>query len=142
MFVRTPNCRKASLHREKSRLGAAALETAILLPVLVVLVFGTLELTDGIFLKQSLAIGAYEGVRVASRPGATSAQARTRIDEVLAARNVSGYTVTISPDVTSTTPRGTMLSVQIVMPAGTLTSGPMNLFLNRIIQHRVRMVRL
>ncbi len=127
---------------DRSRRGAAVVEVALLLPVLVILVFGAIELTNGIFLKQSLAIGAYEGIRVASRPGGTGAQALAKIDEVMLARNVSGYQVTFTPEVTSETPRGTELSILVRVPSGTLSWGPLHLFANRDIEHVVRMVRL
>jgi Flp pilus assembly protein TadG len=134
--------RSVSIRRSPLRRGVAVLEAAITLPILVILVFGTIELTDGIFTKQSLAIGAYEGIRVATRPGGTSTQARAKIDEILAARNVSGYTVVINPAVTEDTTRGTQVTISVTVPAGTLTAGPLQLFSSRNIVYRVRMVRL
>lgn len=55
----------------KNRRGLAAIEFAICLPVLALLVFGSLEATAFIFLKQSLHVAAYEGVRNGSRADAT-----------------------------------------------------------------------
>ena len=44
------------------------------LPIIVLLVIGTIEACSMVFLKQSLAIAAYEGARTAIIPGATKAQ--------------------------------------------------------------------
>ena len=51
-----------------SRSGVAAVEFAVCLPVLVVLILGSIECCSMIFLRQSLAIVAYEGLRVAVKP--------------------------------------------------------------------------
>ena len=47
-------------HRNK-RLGAAIVEMAICLPVIVLLTYGTIELAGGLFLKQTLTSAAHEG---------------------------------------------------------------------------------
>jgi Flp pilus assembly protein TadG len=122
-------------------------ETALLLPLLVLLAFGSIELSNMIFMKQSLSIAAYEGARAATKPGATADQANTRIREVLAARNLSAYTVTYTTDkaapldVTPTTPRGTMLTVTVESSTGGADFGPLRMFTGRSLQCQTTMVR-
>jgi hypothetical protein len=100
-----------------------------------------------IFLKQSLSIAAYEGVRAATRPGATAAQANIRIGEVLASRNVSSYSVQYTTEnsaaleVTPTTPRGTLLTVTVESSNGGENFGPLRLFTGRTLQCQATMVR-
>ena len=58
-MTRTGNHRKR--HYRRRRHGAAATEFAVCLPVLMLLLLGMLEACTMIFLKQSLAVAAYEG---------------------------------------------------------------------------------
>lgn len=124
------------------RNGVAATETALALPVVVLIVFGSLELANGVFLKQSLTIAAYEGARSLSRTGATSAQAQARIAEVLTERQISDYQISISPAVTVSTPRGTQLTVTVTAPASYYRVGPIQFLEGRTISRQFRMVRL
>jgi len=124
------------------RRGTAVVETAIMLPIIIVLLFTSIELANGIFLKQAVTIAAYEGARSATRPGGANANAIERIGEVLTARSVSDYTVTISPAVTALTPRGTEVSVTVRADASNYTLNPLRLLQNRTMEKRITMVRL
>lgn len=53
---------------------------AVILPLLVTLVFGAIEMSNAVFLRQSLNIAAYEAAKVITRPGNNEALARTRCD--------------------------------------------------------------
>jgi len=124
------------------RLGVATVEAAITLPLLFVLAFGAMELANGIFLKQSLTIAAYEGVRTATRPGGTSAMAQQRIQEVLTSRGITGQTVTITPVITIATPRGTQVTVTVGVSASSQSIGPLHLMQGKYLQQSAVMVRL
>ena len=135
------------VHRVKhtrltSRRAVAAVEAALTLPLLVLLVFGSIELGRGIFFKQTLSIAAYEGARAVSRAGATSADGQTRIDEFMASRQVTGYSVTFSPPVTTVTPRGTQLTVTVSAPVPGGGLGPLQLLWGQTYSKQVHMVRL
>ncbi|WP_145073902.1 TadE/TadG family type IV pilus assembly protein [Aureliella helgolandensis] len=125
-----------------SRRGVAVVETALMLPVIVLLVFTSLEIADGIFLKQAVTIAAYEGARAATRPGGTNATASARIAEVLAAREVADYTVVYTPEITPTTPRGTEVTVTVRAPSAAYSMNPMRLLENRVLEKQVTMVRM
>jgi Flp pilus assembly protein TadG len=124
------------------RRGAAAVEAAVVLPVVVFVVFSSIELADCVFMKQSLAIAAYEGAREASRPGGTQAQARSRIREVLSNKGVDNETVTFTPEITADTPRGTKIYVRVNAPVSTDSINPCKLLINRTLEQSVVMVRL
>lgn len=128
--------------KRNTRRGVAAVEAALALPLLVVLVFGSIELARGIFFKQSLSIAAYEGARAVSRAGATNADAETRIGEFLASRNITNYQIRFNPDVTTETPRGTRLNVTVIAPLPNGGLGPLGLLSGETYRKRVRMVRL
>jgi Flp pilus assembly protein TadG len=109
---------KCMLPRRPDRIrnGLATVELAICLPILVVMVFGSIEATDAIFLKQRLTAVAYEGARSATTPGKTSAMATTAMNNIIAQFGISGCSVTITPTVTTTTPVGTQITVSISAP--------------------------
>ncbi len=140
---RSRSCRA----RSSSRRAAAAVETALLMPLLVLLAFGSIELSNMVFLKQSLSIAAYEGARMATRPGATKAQADTRIREVLAARNVTSYTVSYTTTggtpltITPITPRSTLINVTVQSSNGGANYGPLRMFTGRSLACQTTMVR-
>ncbi|MEQ8850002.1 TadE/TadG family type IV pilus assembly protein [Botrimarina sp.] len=72
------------------RRGLAATEFAVCLPVLMLLLLGSLECCSMIFLKQSISVAAYEGAHKALLPGATAAEAEAAAMAVLADRGVRG----------------------------------------------------
>lgn len=129
------------------RRGTAVIETALLLPLLILLAFGSIELSNMVFMKQSLSIAAYEGARLVSKPGTTQAQAEKRIREVLTSRNVASYTVQFTTVggvpiiVTTLTPRGTQLSVTVQSSNGGANYGPLQMFTGRSVQCQTTMVR-
>ena len=77
--------------------GAAAVEAALCIPAVIILMFGTLETCSSIFLSESLKIVAYEGARVGVRRGATAERVSARCQEILTARQVTGATITVVP---------------------------------------------
>jgi Flp pilus assembly protein TadG len=98
------------------RNGVAASELAVCLPVLVLLVLAMIEACSMIFLKQSLTVAAYEGVRAALAPDAVAADAIAAGESVLDDRSVEGATVTVSPaDVASLSP-GEYITVTVSAP--------------------------
>jgi Flp pilus assembly protein TadG len=102
--------------RRRKRRGVAATEFAVCLPIVVLLVVGTIEACSMIFLKQSLAIAAYEGARTAIVPGATKAQVDAACNQLLADRKVKGATISIKPsDIASLNP-GDYVDVTVTAP--------------------------
>lgn len=126
----------------RARAGAAALEAAISVPLLVTIVFGAIEISNAIYLRQSLNMAAYEAAKVVTKPGANETLARTRCAEILNIRNVSNYTLTFTPTITTATPRGTSVTVTLTGNASNLSYGPVSFMAGKNITARVVMVRL
>jgi Flp pilus assembly protein TadG len=103
----------------RNRRGAALVEAAICMPVLLLLIFGSMEVTDAIFLKHSLKSASYEAARVISASGTNSQQAINTANSVLASYGVRNSTVTVSPNVIPVTPQGTVITVTVQAPART-----------------------
>ena len=69
-----------------------------------------------VFLKQSLTVAAYEGVRTALVNGATAGNVQTTCEQILRDRRVEGASVTIRPsDIASLRP-GTYVDVTVAAP--------------------------
>ena len=83
--------------KTKRRQGVAAVEAALCLPVVLILMLGTLEICSGIFLNESLKIASFEWARAGVRRQATPDQVRAVVMEVLEARGVQGAQIEIDP---------------------------------------------
>lgn len=125
-----------------ARYGTAATELAVAMPLLITLVFGSMELANAVFLRQSLNMGAYEAAKVITRPGSNETLARSRCDDVLAVRKVTTYTLSFSPTVTTATPRGTQVTVTLTATASNLSYGPVLFMAGKTMTSTVVMVRL
>lgn len=104
------------LQCDRGRRGLAAVEFAVCLPVLVLAVFASIEACTMVFLKESLTVAAYEGSRVALKPGTTEAAVTARCQQVLTERNVAGGTVEIIPGVISAITVGNPLEIRVSAP--------------------------
>jgi len=130
-----------SSRRIGKRRGIAAIETAVTLPILAFLTFGSLELSNMIFLRQTMTIASYEGSRSVTRPGGSQGLAQTRIQEVMNARGITSYTVAFTPVVTTATARGTMVQVTVSSTNTNLQYAPFRLFTGSSISSSTTMVR-
>lgn len=79
-----------------NRIGAATLEAAFIMPVLFVIISGTIEISSAIYLKESLKVAAYEGARNAINRDASDATVRNRVEAALNSRNIKLGDQTIS----------------------------------------------
>lgn len=111
--------------QRQQRCGAATVELAILLPLLLAIVFGAIEITSRLFLRQTAAVTAFEGVRLAARRTVDSATVRSRCLQLLEDRRITGGQVIITPESTSEVPTGGLIEVQIVIPYSGNTLAPM-----------------
>jgi len=80
-------------------------ETAIVLPVILLLISATIEISSAIYLKETLTVAAYEGARMAVQRHATDRDVMTKTREILRRRQIEfggkniRQLVTISPAV-------------------------------------------
>ena len=79
------------------RSGAAVVEMALCLPVLVLMTWGTIETSSSIFQRQTLTSAAHEGVLTGMRRGSTETEIRNRIDVILQSRQLDNSVVEITP---------------------------------------------
>ncbi len=89
-----PHSRLRPRHDEL-RPGAAVVELAFVLPVLIALVFGSIELCQRIYTRQSVVIAAYESCRVATRRTSDTDTVRTACETLLEQQGITGATIQI-----------------------------------------------
>ena len=99
--------------QDRGRNGAAITELAIILPVFVLILIGTIEVTSMIFLRQSLEIAAYEATRVALVPGSDEGNVQAAADGILSGRRVVDSVISVTPSDFETQPYGTPITVEI-----------------------------
>ena len=87
--------RRIRSRNKKARLGVATVELAIVLPVFIVLVFGSIEICQRLQVKQSALIAAYEACRVATRQISDTETVRSHAETLLTQQNVRGASVSI-----------------------------------------------
>lgn len=123
------------------RRGTAAVELAVCLPVIVLLVFGSIEASSFIFLKQSLNVAAYEGARQSARAGSTNEQAIARAKNILQARSVQDFEVRFPDGEVADKSRGDEIVIEVSAP--TQSNSPLagQFVTNRILTARVVMVK-
>jgi Flp pilus assembly protein TadG len=86
MFASTNHRRRS--RKQHKRSGVATIEFAIVLPVLIALTIGTMDLCAMMFLRESAVLAAYEGARRGVGRGRTNADVVERVTEFLDERNV------------------------------------------------------
>jgi Flp pilus assembly protein TadG len=101
----------------QSRRGIAATEFAVCLPVIALLVLGLIECCTMIFLKQSLTVASYEGIRTALEERAVAADVSRTSQQILTQRRVQGGTIVIAPADIPATPAGQYITVTVSAPA-------------------------
>lgn len=76
------------------RRGSAIVETAVVAPLLLLAMFGMVELGQAYNVKQTVTLAAREGARAAVLPGATFTDAQAAADASMTMAGLSGHTVT------------------------------------------------
>jgi len=107
--------------------GAAVTELAICLPILFLIIFGSIEACNLITLKQIATQAAYDGTLIAVRRGSSESDITNSTTTVLNARGIASSTITIQGE--SGTPyaslsRGDEVGVTVELPANGNVVGP------------------
>jgi Flp pilus assembly protein TadG len=116
MHELAPRGQRPRSRRVSKRRGVAAVEFAILLPVVTLLVFGAIEASSFIFLKQALQVAAYEGIREAVRTSGTAADARVQAEAILASRQIRDAVIQFTAADPTTAQRGQSVVIEITAP--------------------------
>lgn len=88
--------RKARSKNTRRR-GAAAVEMAVTLPVLILFFFAQFELVRLNNIRNTVYMAAYEGAREGLIPGATVADIEAKVDNMVGTVGAINHTTTVSP---------------------------------------------
>jgi len=124
-----------------NRRGSALVEFAVCAPIMILFVFGAIEITNMIFLKQALTSSAYEAARVAIQGQRGAADARRRAEEVLVGRGVDDSTVVFDPVEPRDAERGTPIRVTVSASAAENSVGPQRFSNAMTLSASVNMVK-
>ena len=102
----------------RRKAGTVLVETALILPLLLILTFGLIEYGWMFYKTEQISNAARQGVRVAVRPDATVPQVQGSVGSLLNAAGLgsSGYDVSLTPSDISKAKPGDLLMVQITVP--------------------------
>ena len=123
------------------RRGAAVVEFAVCLPVIILIVLGSIEAASMLFLRQALIQSAYEGAKVAIRADGNNSDATTAIENVAAGRRLNGVQIDFSPKNVSKAKQGEFISITISAPGDSNSFIPFGPFKNQIVSARAVMVK-
>lgn len=101
----------------RKRQGAAIVEFAVTLPVLLLILFGTIEICACYSLQQTLKVAAYQGCRIGLSSESTQDLVEKQTKFILDARGIKNYVVSVSADPATLAPTD-YLTVQVNAPTG------------------------
>lgn len=109
--------------------GNAVIEAVLVIPILLLLAFGTVEFGHFFFVKHNLQGAAREGARAAIVSGATNGDVNGAVSASMTAAGLegSGYTVTTTPADVSTATTGANITVSVQCAWGDVGIRPMGM---------------
>jgi Flp pilus assembly protein TadG len=136
--------RRVTGNNSSDRSGAAAVEAAFCFPLIILLMLGTLEVTAGLFLKESVSVCCFEACRIGTRRGATAANVQARAVQVLADRGVdlgSSGQIQIIPSNFDSLSSLDPITVRITAPTAGNSIFIFDNLINRNVTSEVTMIR-
>ena len=133
--------RRPQRPRRDRRAGAAIVEFAVCLPLIILIVFGSIEAASMLFLKQAMVQGAYEGVKTAIKPDSTNAEVTAAIDQMLAGRNLTGVQILIEPSSIDGIDPGELVRITVSAPGEVNSLLPFGLFDNQSVSADAAMIK-
>ncbi len=129
-----------SRHRRWLR-GAACVELAVCLPLILLLVFASLEGANMLFLRQAVVQSAYETAKSAAKRNGIESKAVALGQQVLASRGVVAPTITFSPANPESLPAGTPFTVAVAVPGDSRSITNLGPFNGLTIQAQATMLK-
>ncbi len=124
-----------------NRKGAAVVEFAVCLPLILLIMLGSIEAANMLFLRQALVQASYEGAKVAIRSNSDNAMVATIANLVADGRRVDGFSVETVPANISTVAEGQLIRVRTSAPVNTNSFITGTVFRNLTIDAEAVMVK-
>ncbi|MCA9134032.1 MAG: pilus assembly protein [Planctomycetales bacterium] len=123
------------------RRATAVVELAVCLPLIVLLIFASLEGANLLFLRQAVVQSAYETAKSVAKSNSSQANATTLGTQVLAARGVVAPTITFSPEAVDALAAGTPFTVSVAVPGDSRSLTRIGPFRGLTIQAQATMLK-
>lgn len=133
MYTKISTARARTPGSHDARKGIAAVECAICLPIIVLLVLAMIEACSMVFVKQSLTVAAYEGAHRAVSPNATAASVSATCQQILDDRRIGSASIEVIPNDLTSLEIGEFFEVRISAPAGANSIVPGRFFLGKTL---------
>lgn len=123
------------------RQGVAAVELAVMSPIIILLIVASIDACSMIYLKQSLTIAAYEGGRTAVLPGMNAADIEVDCTAVLTDRDIADADIDISPSNLNSADAGDPIVVTVTAPCDANAILPGLFFGGRTVEGRAEVMK-
>lgn len=131
---------KNKSRRRHSRNGAAVVEFAVCLPVIMLIVLGSIEAASMLFLKQTLVQASYEGAKIA-----ISDRSQTDVEEAIqavgAGRNIQDLLIEFTPSVLADATPGDVVTIRVSAPGDSNSFIPFGPFKNKTVVASASMIK-
>ena len=127
-------------HRTHTRRGAAVVEMAVVAPLLLLFVLGTVEMGWMLLVRHTVSMAAREGARASTLPNATLTEVQGKVTAAMTGSGLTGYT--INSNLTSLGPTDEQVWVEVTIPyaqyalTGSIFGGGMFDVTTRVTLHR------
>ncbi|MFG0289635.1 MAG: TadE/TadG family type IV pilus assembly protein [Rhodopirellula sp. JB044] len=112
--------RRAGRRKPNDRRGAAAVEFAVVAPIMILFMFGTVEIGRLMMIKNAATHASREGARIAVTPAATAGEVEQRVMDEMQAYTDIGVDVTITPNQLTMAEPGDMVVVRVDVDAASI----------------------
>ena len=126
---------------QKRRKGAAVVELAVSLPVILFIVLGSIEAASMLFLKQALVQSAYEGAKVAIRDDGDNEDAIAAIRAVAAGRRIDDLQISFFPANVESASQGEFIRITVAAPGDANSLIPFGPFKGQILTAQAVMAK-
>lgn len=121
--------------------GAATVELSICLPLFITILFGSIEASNLIYLRESLCLASYEAARQAVSLDVSSQDIEKRAKQLLHSRGIDNPTITISPSDITTAGGGDPVTVTVSVLTSSQTLLPKIVYGQRTISAQTSFVK-
>ncbi len=135
-----PHYRKNQTRRSLRR-GAAVVEFAVCLPLIVLIVLGGIQAASMLFLRQTLVQAAFEAVKSGVKVEGSAIRAEAAARAVIEGRELDNVTITVTPGNLEDLPRGEIVEVTVSAPGDDNSLFPFGPFAGRDVIARAVMVK-
>lgn len=104
-----------------SRRGVAAVEFAVIAPVMILFTFGLIEIGRISMVKDTATHATREGARAGIRPNATNQEVQQRVQEELAILGIDSGTVTVTPNLDGNASPDGNIRVAVTIPIASIS---------------------